>query len=54
MELSFIYRLLYRKPTWCNGLINNTFEYELGRIKKDPNGTCNFIFVEMSISGKKK
>ena len=32
-------------------LINNTFEYELGRIKKYPNG--NFIFVEMSISGKK-
>ena len=33
-------------------LMNNTFEYDLGRIKKDPNG--NFIIIELNISGKKK
>ena len=32
-------------------LMNNTFEYDLGRIKKDPNG--NFIIIELNISGKK-
>ena len=33
-------------------LINNTFEHEIGRIKKnDPNG--NFIIVELTILGKK-
>ena len=31
-------------------LINNTFEYEVGRIRKDPNG--NFIIIELIISGK--
>ena len=32
-------------------LINNTFEHEIGRIKKDPNG--NFIIIELTILGKK-
>lgn len=32
-------------------LINNTFEYEIGKIVKDPNG--NFIIVELTISDKR-
>ena len=32
-------------------LMKNTFEYDLGRKKKDLNG--NFIIIELSISGKK-
>ena len=32
-------------------LINNTFEHEIGRIKKDPNG--NFIIIELTSLGKK-
>ena len=38
----------------CRGiilLINNTFEYEIGRIKKDQNGNC--IILELTISGKR-
>ena len=31
-------------------LINNTFEYEVERIRKVPN--CNFIIIELIISGK--
>ena len=32
-------------------LINNTFEHEIGRIKKDPNGS--FILLELTILGRK-
>ena len=47
---------LYMSPFKSNArgvlvLINNTFEYEIGRIKKDPN--VYFIIVELTILGKK-
>ena len=47
---------LYMSPYKRNSrgvvvLINNTFEHEIGRIKKDPNG--NFIIIELTILGKK-
>ena len=32
-------------------LINNTFEYDIGQVKKDPNG--NFLITELTICGKK-
>ena len=47
---------LYMSPYKSNSrgvmvLINNTFEHEIGRIKKDPTG--NFIITELTILGKK-
>ena len=32
-------------------LINNTFEYDIGQVKKDPNG--NFLITKLTICGKK-
>ena len=32
-------------------LINNTFQYDIGQVKKDPNGI--FLITELTICGKK-